>query len=373
MIEAMHRDGARVFVEVGPASILTPLIESILKDRPHLAVACDPPGSSGLAAWLAPSHAWLSAGVPLSLEPLTAGRSQRVLDLEHLPAGETPSRPLRRPGLSTAVAPARWLSPSRRGWARRCRALAARDRVAERRVSANGSHGTEQRQRCSPSSPQRRTLASQRAEIRRTEPTVQFDRLALPLATKRQPGFTYIHEKLIHTTELDRPGHRVVPADHAGVPGSAEVDDARVPRRAGRVRRRRAARPARERRTASEVAFPSARPPRLARAPRNCRTRSPAASPASDLPTIMRPGRPAARHHESNGAHRRTGNGRSTARRAEPGGWARIARRSPPGCSRPSAIGPATRSRPWGSTSTWKPTWESTRSSGSRSWGSCAT
>ena len=50
----------------------------------------------------------------------------------------------------------------------------------------------------------------------------------------------------------------------------------------------------------------------------------------------------------------------------------RIARRSPPGCSRPSAIGPATRSRPWGSTSTWKPTWESTRSSGSRSWGSCA-
>ncbi len=26
----------------------------------------------------------------------------------------------------------------------------------------------------------------------------------------------------------------------------------------------------------------------------------------------------------------------------------------------------------WGSTSTWRPTWESTRSSGSRSWGSCA-
>ncbi len=51
----------------------------------------------------------------------------------------------------------------------------------------------------------------------------------------------------------------------------------------------------------------------------------------------------------------------------------RIARRSPRGCSRPSAIGPATRSRPWGSTSIWKPTWESTRSSGSRSWGSCAT
>ena len=47
MIEAMHRDGARVFVEVGPGSILTPLIDAILKDRAHLAVACDAAGIIG--------------------------------------------------------------------------------------------------------------------------------------------------------------------------------------------------------------------------------------------------------------------------------------------------------------------------------------
>ena len=46
--------------------------------------------------------------------------------------------------------------------------------------------------------------------------------------------------------------------------------------------------------------------------------------------------------------------------------------RSPPGCSRPCAIGPAIRSRRWGSTSIWKPTWASIRSSESRSWARCA-
>ncbi len=41
MIQAMHDQGARLFIEVGPVGLLTPLIESILRDRPHLAVACD--------------------------------------------------------------------------------------------------------------------------------------------------------------------------------------------------------------------------------------------------------------------------------------------------------------------------------------------
>ena len=50
----------------------------------------------------------------------------------------------------------------------------------------------------------------------------------------------------------------------------------------------------------------------------------------------------------------------------------RIARRSPAGCWRPSGIGRATRSRHWGSTSTWRRISGLTRSSGSRSWESCA-
>jgi len=88
MIEAMHLDGARVFLEVGPGSILTPLVDSILADRPHLAVACDAAGSSGLASLLRAMGRLIVAGVPLRLERLTRGRSQRVLDIEHLPAGE---------------------------------------------------------------------------------------------------------------------------------------------------------------------------------------------------------------------------------------------------------------------------------------------
>ena len=73
MIEAMHRDGARVFVEVGPGSILTPLIDAILKDRAHLAVSCDAPGSSGLAGWLRAIARLVAAGLPLQLESLTRG------------------------------------------------------------------------------------------------------------------------------------------------------------------------------------------------------------------------------------------------------------------------------------------------------------
>ena len=52
MIAAMHDAGARVFVEVGPGGVLTPLVGSILGDRPHLAVACDARGRPGLAGFL---------------------------------------------------------------------------------------------------------------------------------------------------------------------------------------------------------------------------------------------------------------------------------------------------------------------------------
>ncbi len=34
MVEAMYRDGARVFVEVGPGAVLTPLVASVLGERP---------------------------------------------------------------------------------------------------------------------------------------------------------------------------------------------------------------------------------------------------------------------------------------------------------------------------------------------------
>ncbi len=87
MIEAMYRDGARVFVEVGPGAILTSMVGSILEDRPHLAISGDGPTTPGLPALLRMLARLVVAGLPLRLERLTAGRADRRLDLDHLAPG----------------------------------------------------------------------------------------------------------------------------------------------------------------------------------------------------------------------------------------------------------------------------------------------
>src|SRR5690606_25009740 len=46
-VEAMWRDGARVFVEVGPGRVITGLVEQILDGRPHLALSMDDPRGGG--------------------------------------------------------------------------------------------------------------------------------------------------------------------------------------------------------------------------------------------------------------------------------------------------------------------------------------
>ncbi len=78
-VDAMHADGARVFVEVGPKSVLSKLTGRILEGKPHLAVALD--DGSGLHGLLAAVGQLLVAGVPLRLSPLFDGRECRVADL----------------------------------------------------------------------------------------------------------------------------------------------------------------------------------------------------------------------------------------------------------------------------------------------------
>ncbi|HXV77905.1 MAG TPA: SDR family NAD(P)-dependent oxidoreductase, partial [Candidatus Polarisedimenticolaceae bacterium] len=73
-VRAMYRDGARLFVEVGPGRILTGLVARILEDRPHLALALDQPGQSAwssLGHLLARLHA---AGLAVDWEPWFTGR-----------------------------------------------------------------------------------------------------------------------------------------------------------------------------------------------------------------------------------------------------------------------------------------------------------
>ncbi len=92
MVESMYGDGARVFVEVGPGAILTSMVESILRDRPRLAVACDATPAPGLSGLLRRLARLVVAGLPLRLGRLTAGRGRR-LDLDRLPPAELAEPP----------------------------------------------------------------------------------------------------------------------------------------------------------------------------------------------------------------------------------------------------------------------------------------
>jgi acyl transferase domain-containing protein/NAD(P)H-dependent flavin oxidoreductase YrpB (nitropropane dioxygenase family) len=74
-VRAMYDAGARVFVEVGPGRALTGCVERILADRPHVAIATDRPGDSGVRAMLHALAQLAVAGVPVDIAELFEGRS----------------------------------------------------------------------------------------------------------------------------------------------------------------------------------------------------------------------------------------------------------------------------------------------------------
>lgn len=76
MIEAMERDGVRVFIEAGPGWIVSSLVRSILADRPHLVAPCDPPERPGLEGLLQTLARLACAGVPLDLPAWPSRRAE---------------------------------------------------------------------------------------------------------------------------------------------------------------------------------------------------------------------------------------------------------------------------------------------------------
>lgn len=81
-IEAMHADGARVFLEVGPKSVLSGLTAKILGDKPHVAIALD--NGTGLPGLLNAFGQLLAAGIALDPRRLFAGRDCRIGDPSNL-------------------------------------------------------------------------------------------------------------------------------------------------------------------------------------------------------------------------------------------------------------------------------------------------
>ena len=81
-IEAMHADGARVFLEVGPKAVLSGLTAKILGDKPHVAIALD--NGTGLPGLLNAFGQLLAAGVALDPRRLFAGRDCRIGDAANL-------------------------------------------------------------------------------------------------------------------------------------------------------------------------------------------------------------------------------------------------------------------------------------------------
>ncbi len=93
-IEAMHEAGGRVFLEVGPRSVLTGLTGRILGDREHVAVAVSPSGRTGLDGLLHALATIAAEGAAVRTDRLFRGRTARRLDPRTLaPPGGHPPKP----------------------------------------------------------------------------------------------------------------------------------------------------------------------------------------------------------------------------------------------------------------------------------------
>ena len=83
-VEAMHKAGARVFIEVGPQGVLTNLVKQTLGDAPHIAVPTDLKGRAGLVQFQHCLAQLLVSGVPMDLGRLYRDREPETYELSRL-------------------------------------------------------------------------------------------------------------------------------------------------------------------------------------------------------------------------------------------------------------------------------------------------
>jgi acyl transferase domain-containing protein/NAD(P)H-dependent flavin oxidoreductase YrpB (nitropropane dioxygenase family)/NAD(P)-dependent dehydrogenase (short-subunit alcohol dehydrogenase family) len=79
-ITAMYDDGARLFVEVGPRTVLSNLVGQQLANQPHVCVSVEQSGSSGLVQFLNALAMLASEGVPVQFDRLFQGRAVRRIE-----------------------------------------------------------------------------------------------------------------------------------------------------------------------------------------------------------------------------------------------------------------------------------------------------
>ena len=100
-IEAMYQAGARIFVEVGPRSVLSNLVRETLADRQPLVLSTDSTGRHGVTQLLHVLAQLAVAGVAVDFEELWRGRDRQPLQLAKL--APTPAAGRRTCGWSTAA------------------------------------------------------------------------------------------------------------------------------------------------------------------------------------------------------------------------------------------------------------------------------
>jgi acyl transferase domain-containing protein len=92
-VESLYADGARIFVEVGPAANLTAFVTDILRERDHLAVSSNSRRRSGIEHLNHTIGLLAAHGVSLELASLYERRGAERLDLEAIFAGRQVSKP----------------------------------------------------------------------------------------------------------------------------------------------------------------------------------------------------------------------------------------------------------------------------------------